>query len=443
MLLAASYIFYASWDYRFVSLIFISTTVDFLVGKMLYTTLDQKRRRLILIWSVVFNLGFLGFFKYYGFFAESLQVLLSIMGVSIHLTTLNIVLPVGISFYTFQSMSYTIDIYRNELKPTKSYLDFALSVAFFPHMVAGPIQRAQSLIDQVSHPRLVTRDNFTEGFYLIIWGLFKKMVVADNMARIADPIFTQSGAYTSAQVVIGSMAFAFQIYGDFSGYTDIARGVARLMGFNLMLNFNLPYFATNPQDFWRRWHISLSTWLRDYLYISLGGSRQGEARTYVNLMLTMVLGGLWHGASGTFVIWGFYHGTLLCLHRLFRPLLARITPHNAIGQVIWRWTCIGFMFGLTLYGWLIFRAKDFHQLAEMTTALFSGGFLVGLVSGLGKILFYIVILLLVQFMQFQKNNLNLVRESPVLVQAVFYLICFYLILILGAFDAQSFIYFQF
>ena len=443
MLLATSYFFYACWDYRFVSLILVSTTVDFFVGKLLYETEDQRKRKAILFWSVLFNLGFLGFFKYYGFFAENLGALLRTFGLSVSSTTLHIVLPVGISFYTFQSMSYTLDIYRRELKPTSSFLDFALSVAFFPHMVAGPIQRAESLIQQVSMPRKVTRDNFTEGFYLILWGLFKKMVVADNMARIVEPIFSQTSGFTTGQVIIGALAFAFQIYGDFSGYSDIARGAARVMGFNLMLNFNLPYFATNPQDFWRRWHISLSTWLRDYLYISLGGNRKGEVRTYVNLMLTMVLGGLWHGASWTFVIWGLYHGALLCIHRAIQKPLATVNPSTLAGQFLWRWSRIGFMFSLTLYGWLIFRANSFDQLAAMTRALFAVSLNPGLVSALAKILFYTGLLLLVQLAQFRKDNLNLLRESPVLVQAGFYFACFYLILILGAFDAQSFIYFQF
>jgi alginate O-acetyltransferase complex protein AlgI len=444
MLLVASYFFYACWDYRFLTLIFISTTVDFFVGKWIYETPDRRRKKHILFWSILFNLGFLGFFKYYGFFAESLRGLLGAFGLHVGITTLHIVLPVGISFYTFQSMSYTFDIYRDELKPTNNYFDFALCVAFFPHMVAGPIQRAQSLIDQVTTPRTISKDNFTEGFYLIIWGLFKKMVVADNMSLIVEPIFAQSSGFTTGQVFIGALGFAFQIYGDFSGYSDIARGTARLLGFNLMVNFNLPYFATSPQDFWRRWHISLSTWLRDYLYVSLGGNRKGEARTYFNLMITMVLGGLWHGASWTFVIWGAYHGALLCAHRALQRFLPKISESEyPVGAIIWKWARITFMFGLTLYGWLIFRATSFAQLAEMTRALFAFHIERSTVSLCAKILFYCSALLLVQFWQFRRNNLNTVRESPVLIQTAFYLACFYLVLIFGVFDAQSFIYFQF
>jgi alginate O-acetyltransferase complex protein AlgI len=444
MLLVASYLFYAAWDWRFVSLILISTTVDFYVGKLLYETSDVRKRKFILIWSIIFNLGFLGFFKYYDFFATSLQGLFAVFGWHISPTILHIVLPVGISFYTFQSMSYTLDIYRNELKPSKSFLNFALSVAFFPHMVAGPIQRAQSLIDQVAHPRTVTRSTFAEGFYLIMWGLFKKVVIADNMAKIVNPIFAQNEHFTATQVIVGAVAFAFQIYGDFSGYSDMARGPALLMGFRLMVNFNLPYFASNPQDFWRRWHISLSTWLRDYLYISLGGNRISEARTYFNLFITMLIGGLWHGASWTFVIWGAYHGVLLMGHRAVQSFIPEAPlGESAAGQFVWKWGRIAFMFCLTLLGWLIFRAASFSQLYHMLQALAAINITPALAGGFAKILFYCAILLLVQLYQFKKNDLDAIRRSPVLLQSGFYLVCFYLILIIGAFDAQSFIYFQF
>ncbi len=442
MLLAASYFFYACWDWRFVSLILISTVVDFYVGAWLEKTAAPRKRKQILFWSIIFNLGFLGFFKYFNFFASSLQVFLHSIGFEVHPTTLHIILPVGISFYTFQSMSYTMDVYRREVKPTESLEDFALSVAFFPHMVAGPIQRARSLIDQVEQPRQVTRDGIAEGCYLILWGLFKKMVIADNLSLTVDRIFS-AGTYQTTDVILGAFAFALQIYGDFSGYTDIARGAARLMGFNLMLNFNLPYFAQNPQDFWRRWHISLSTWLRDYLYFSLGGNRHGEARTYMNLMLTMVLGGLWHGASWTFVIWGFYHGSLLCLHRLATKYLPLPVPKTLWGQRAWQWFSIALMFVFTLYGWLIFRATDFPQLWAMTKALFSFQLNADLVRGVAKLLFYCWPLLLVQLYQYRTGDLMVMRRAPLLLQVVFYLVCFYSIVILGVFDAQSFIYFQF
>ena len=437
MLLGGSYLFYACWDWRFVSLILISTAVDYYVGVLLHRCADDRKRKSILWWSVLFNLGFLGFFKYYNFFAGSLQTLLAGMGVDVHLNTLNVVLPVGISFYTFQSMSYTMDIYRKEVEPAQRFSDFALSVAFFPHMVAGPIQRARSLIDQVEQPRRVTREDFADGGHLVLWGLFKKMVIADTLSQDVDRAFAAT-SYDGTGVVLAALGFALQIYCDFSGYTDIARGVSRMLGFNLMLNFNLPYFAKNPQDFWRRWHISLSTWLRDYLYLSLGGNRKGEVRTYLNLMLTMVLGGLWHGASWTFVIWGFYHGALLAIHRL----ATRSSPKVESGWLV-SGLSMAAMFAFTLYGWLIFRATSAAQLWEMTTAL--GSFRPGgdLLRGIVKMAFYCWPLVLIQVVQYRTGDLMAVRKWPVALQALFYLVCFYYIVIFGVFDAQSFIYFQF
>jgi alginate O-acetyltransferase complex protein AlgI len=444
-LLAASYVFYGRWDYRFLALIFTSTTVDFFVGRLLYETTHPGRKKLILFWSILFNLGFLGFFKYFNFFATNVEALLAGLGLSPGITTLKIILPVGISFYTFQSMSYTLDIYRGLMAPTRRFSDFALNVAFFPHMVAGPIQRANSLLEQIGRPRQMTRETCSEGLYLVLWGLFKKMVIADNLALMVKPIFALSAHPTASQVVDGTLAFAFQIYGDFSGYSDIARGTALLLGFRLMVNFNLPYLAVNPQDFWRRWHISLSTWLRDYLYISLGGSRRGEGRTYANLMLTMALGGLWHGANWTYVIWGVYHGLLLCLHRLLNrffpgdPAFAR----SPWGRRTWDGLRIGFMFLLTAYGWLIFRARNFANLCHLHRALGS----LTLAPGCGwltlKILLYCSPLLLMQFFQHRKGNLDVLRQSPLPVQVAFYLAGFYLIVLIGQYNAQSFIYFQF
>lgn len=438
LLLVASYFFYACWDWRFLSLIFISTAVDFYVGAALERCTDDRRRKTILSWSIIFNLGFLGIFKYFNFFSAGLSTLLHSIGFEAHTATLAVAIPVGISFYTFQSMSYAIDIYRRDIRPTKSFWDFALSVAFFPHMVAGPIQRARSLIDQVERPRTVTRTDIADGLHLIIWGLFKKMVIADNLAITVEKAFG-AAPYDPTGVAIGTLAFALQIYGDFSGYTDIARGAARLLGFDLMLNFNLPYFALNPQDFWRRWHISLSTWLRDYLYFSLGGSRGAEWKTYRNLMLTMVLGGLWHGASWTFVIWGFYHGGLLCLHRL----ASRFLPLPKSENLLWRSTSVATMFVFTLYGWMIFRATDATQLWEMTASLTNLRPNAGIIRGIAKLLFYCWPLALVQFIQYRTGDLMFIRKTPVLVQALFYLIIYYYIAILGVFDAQSFIYFQF
>src|SRR3972149_1993846 len=315
LLLVASYIFYASWDWRFLSLLLLSTTVDFFIAKAIGSTDDltpagKARRKTLLACSILFNLGVLGFFKYFNFFSESFIGLLNLFSMKADLITLNIVLPLGISFYTFQEMGYTIDVYRKHMKPTHNPFNFALFVAFFPHLVAGPIQRAESLLLQLERPRRITIEQVNTGLFLILWGLFKKVVIADNVREVANLIFNNYTNYSGLDIVIGGLAFAVQIYGDFSGYSDIARGIARLMGFELMVNFRLPYFALNPTDFWQRWHISLSTWLRDYLYIPLGGNRKSNLITCRNLFLTMLLGGLWHGASWNFVIWGAYHGLI-------------------------------------------------------------------------------------------------------------------------------------
>ena len=312
ILLIASYVFYGFWDWRFLALLFVSTVVDYNLALLIEKSESPGERKALLAASICVNLGILGFFKYFGFFAESFASLLNSFGFQSSTPFFNIVLPVGISFYTFQTMSYTIDVYRRKLPATRNFFDFALFVSFFPQLVAGPIERATKLLPQVLQPRKFSQSNFVEGFYLIILGLFKKVVIADNMAPIVNYIFSRDvSTLSGAEVLVGVYAFAFQIYGDFAGYTDIARGVAKWLGFDLMLNFRMPYFATSPSDFWQRWHISLSSWLRDYLYIPLGGNRQGTLLTYRNLMLTMVLGGLWHGAAWTFVAWGFFHGLIL------------------------------------------------------------------------------------------------------------------------------------
>jgi D-alanyl-lipoteichoic acid acyltransferase DltB (MBOAT superfamily) len=294
-LLAASYFFYATWDWRFLSLILTSTTLDFFVARAIAgSSVDRVRRRYLLL-SLCVNLGILGVFKYYGFFSTELTRMLAAVGIPASIPLVHLILPVGISFYTFQALSYTIDVYRGQMQPTNRFVDFALYISFFPQLVAGPIERSSHLLPQVMHPRTITRGDFSDGVHLVLLGLFKKVVIADNMAPIVNSIFSRDVAQLSgAECLMGVYAFAFQIYGDFSGYSSIAKGVAKWLGFDLMTNFSAPYLATSPQDFWRRWHISLSTWLRDYLYIPLGGNRGGRLFTYRNLLLTMLLGGLWH-----------------------------------------------------------------------------------------------------------------------------------------------------
>ncbi len=268
--------------------------------------------------SVLLNLGILGFFKYFNFFAGSFEALAEQFGWSPGFVTLYIVLPVGISFYTFQTMSYTLDIYKGILKPTRRFSDLVAYVSFFPQLVAGPIERARHLLPQFGQKRFVTLEDVTSGMGLFAWGLYKKIVIADNLAPIADQVFRNPDAAARGEVIVGVLAFAFQIYCDFSGYSDMARGSARLLGFDVMVNFRFPYISRTPSEFWQRWHISLSSWLRDYLYIPLGGNRISEAVTYRNLIVTMSLGGLWHGASWTFVIWGLFHGAVLIIYRVMR-----------------------------------------------------------------------------------------------------------------------------
>ena len=375
MLLVASYIFYGAWDWRFLSLIMLSTIIDYFVGLSLAKeTADTKRRRLLLV-SLAVNLGMLGIFKYFGFFIDSFQSLLAIAGFEADPLILKIALPVGISFYTFQTLSYTIDIYRKDLEPTRDFLDFALFVAFFPQLVAGPIERAKNLLPNISQPRVLSWDNVHRGAVLCLIGLIKKIVIADGVAPSVNAVYASPDP-SGLAIVLATWLFAIQIYCDFSGYTDIARGVAKMLGFRLMRNFAQPYFAADPQEFWRRWHISLSTWLRDYLYISLGGNRGGRWKTYRNLMATMTLGGLWHGAAWNFVLWGIYQGALLSIHRALTGRHNRSGEGAKRGILAWfrRVFAIAIFFQVVCYGWLLFRANSFDQVTDFT------GRLLGIVS---------------------------------------------------------------
>ncbi|MGI9627797.1 MAG: MBOAT family O-acyltransferase, partial [Longimicrobiales bacterium] len=366
-LLAASYLFYGWWDWRFLGLIALSTVVDFYVGQRVHDTREErpdKAKRWVAL-SVATNLGILASFKYFNFFTESAGALLSAIGFGVEPVLLSIILPVGISFYTFQTISYSVDIYRGELEPVRSIFDFALFVSFFPQLVAGPIERAKVLVPQILSERKASSVQFQDGLNLIFWGLFKKVYVADNLAPIVDSLFAASDP-TGWQVLMAAYGFAFQIYCDFSGYSSIARGSAKLLGVELMVNFAYPYTARNPSDFWRKWHISLSTWLRDYLYIPLGGSRGGSFATYRNLALTMLLGGLWHGATWLFVIWGAYQGAFLIAHRLMAPALGRVPlfnqPRFSTAADAVR---IFITFQFVCAGWLIFRGESLGQIGNM------------------------------------------------------------------------------
>ncbi len=368
MLLIASCIFYGCWDWRYLILLLFSTSIDFIVGQKLHDAHSPVVKKKLLLFSCVVNLSILGFFKYFNFFIDSASYMLSVLHLGKLGAHVTVLLPVGISFYTFHAMSYTIDIYRDKLNPIRNFADYMLFVLYFPQLVAGPIARASLLIPQVANPRKIKRSQIAEGIWLIFWGYIKKCLIADNLAPVANLVFEAKHIPNGVQCLLAIYAFAIQIYCDFSGYTDIARGLGKVMGFELSLNFNLPYIACNPPEFWQRWHISLSSWLRDYLYIPLGGNRKGTFMTYRNLVLTMVIGGLWHGAAWHFVLWGAYHGLILVLHRLiFGKKADKGVPASALNKNLSR-IC---MFHLTCFGWLLFRVRDVSQLTESLHSLTS------------------------------------------------------------------------
>ncbi len=372
-LLLASYVFYGWWDYRFLALLGFSTVLDYYLGNWIAAAPNKARKLTCITVSCVANLGFLGFFKYFNFFVDSAARVLEAVGIEAHMPTLRIILPAGISFYTFQSMCYTIDIYRGQLKPARTLLDFALYVAFFPQLVAGPIERATTLLPQVEAPRTVNNDQWRTGWSLILIGICRKVAIADSAALIVNEIFPKAESEGSFQLLIALYLFSIQIYADFAGYSDVARGSARLMGFELMRNFEHPYFSTSITEFWRRWHISLSTWLRDYLYVPLGGNRHGHFMTYRNLFLTMLLGGLWHGASWNFVIWGGLHGVYLAIHKLMlgdrRP--AADNRIRTIGGVIRNIVPWFITLNLVALSWIFFRAETFDGAWQYLSGIFA------------------------------------------------------------------------
>lgn len=369
-LLAASYLFYSWWDWRFLSLIMASTCLDYVVGRAIFSSsLNGEATKVLtrknwLTASIVGNLGILFVFKYFDFFLGSLRDALESLGFETSIYQLGIVLPVGISFYTFQTLSYTLDIYRGEVEPADNFWDFALFVSFFPQLVAGPIERAKRLLPQFLNDRQLRLTDFLFGLHLIVWGLFMKLFVADSLAPIVDKIYAQTKP-TGSATALATLAFAFQIYSDFAGYSLVARGAAKCLGIELMRNFDHPYFALSLREFWRRWHISLSSWFRDYLYIPLGGARRGRLRTYVNLFLTMLICGIWHGAAWTFILWGAYHGMLLALNRFFHERRAS-KPSVAAWLAGPKWLLT---FGLVCLGWVIFRSQSLNHLGTRLMSL--------------------------------------------------------------------------
>lgn len=371
-LLAASYLFYGWWDYRFLLLMICSTTIDFFIARAIGRSEKPSVRRGLLITSLIINFAILGVFKYFNFFVDSSSHVFSAIGLNISRHFLRILLPPGISFYTFQEVAYIVDVYKRKLPASESFIEYALFISLFPHLIAGPIQRPSHLLPQVQNKRTFKEAAFFDGLMLILFGLFRKCVIADNCALLANAIFSgKLGAPNLPVLALGTYAFAWQIYGDFSGYSDIARGSAQLLGFHFMVNFRQPYLATSLQDFWRRWHISLSTWLRDYLYIPLGGSAEGEYKTYRNLFLTMLLGGLWHGANWTFVVWGWLHGVGLATERYLRDLWTdneffKKLPGLGASNV---WMRRILYFHLVCLAWIFFRADSVGAAASLLRGL--------------------------------------------------------------------------
>ena len=360
LIVVASYVFYGWWDWRFLSLILISTIVDYTVGLKLKSENNKTKRKALLWTSILVNLGFLGYFKYYNFFIDNFVAAFSFFGSEIKPNSLNIILPVGISFYTFQTLSYTIDVYKRKLEPTKNFIAFSAFVSFFPQLVAGPIERAKNLLPQFYQKRSFDYPKAVDGMRQILWGLFKKIVIADNCAEVVNLIFNNSTDYSGATLALGAIFFAFQIYGDFSGYSDIAIGTSRLFGFNLMRNFAFPYFSRDIAEFWRRWHISLSTWFRDYLYIPLGGSRGGNWMKIRNIFIIFLVSGFWHGANWTFIVWGainaIYFLPLILTHnnRNHIEIVAKGKSLPDIKEVLFILTTFGF----TVFAWIFFRAEN-------------------------------------------------------------------------------------
>jgi D-alanyl-lipoteichoic acid acyltransferase DltB (MBOAT superfamily) len=364
-LLIASYVFYGYWDWRFCALLILSTIIDFYIGLKIHNARTAQLSKRYFLVSLITNLGILGVFKYFNFFIESFQALSEKFGWQLDMLHLNVILPVGISFYTFQTLSYSIDVYRKKLKPADNIIDFALFVSIFPQLVAGPIERASDLLPQLTVKLKPSIEQIKQGVVLIVMGLFRKVIIGDSAGRYVDNIFSNMAHYSSYELIFGLVMFSIQIYADFSGYSHIARGTAKMLGVELMKNFEQPYLSQNITEFWRRWHISLSTWLKDYLYIALGGNRKGTISTYVNIIITMLLGGLWHGASWNFVIWGGLHGIYLSAHKMMlkgEKIPERITKLN-LSTVL----KVFLTYCLVLFTWLFFRSTSW----DMTTLYFS------------------------------------------------------------------------
>jgi len=446
-----SFVFYAFWDWRFLGLLVFSSIVDFLISFKLDKEQNNLKRKVLLWSSILINLGFLGFFKYFNFFIDNFIDAFSLFGVHFRKTSLEIVLPVGISFYTFQTLSYTIDVYKRKLQPTRDIVSFFAFVSFFPQLVAGPIERASNLLPQFFVKRKFDYVSAVDGMRQILWGLFKKIVIADNCAHYVEIIFGNSDTYSGLILVLGAIFFAFQIYGDFSGYSDIAIGLSRLLGFNLMRNFNFPYFSRDIAEFWRRWHISLSTWFRDYLYLPLGGSEVGTFKKIKNTFIIFIVSGFWHGANWTFIFWGLLNAIF------FLPLLLSNSNRKhlnvvASGKLLPSLKEIFQMattFILTIFAWIFFRSENIGHAGQYITRIFKspGSFFnFGIYQNYSNMIILILIFVIIEWIgregQYAISQIDRVLNK--FWRWSFYLIVIFSIYLFGYFsDKVEFIYFQF
>ena len=451
LIVVASYVFYGWWDWRFLSLIVFSTLIDYSVGLKLKDEVNQFRRKVLLWVSIIVNLGFLGVFKYYNFFLDSLYEVAPGLQTVLGFNTLDIILPVGISFYTFQTLSYTIDVYKKKLEPTKSLIDFAAFVAFFPQLVAGPIERATNLLPQFYKKRTFDYASAVDGMRQILWGFFKKVVIADNCAVYANEIFNNSGDYSGSTLFMGALFFTFQIYGDFSGYSDIAIGTSRLFGFNLKQNFAFPYFSRDIAEFWRRWHISLSTWFRDYLYIPLGGSRGGTWMKVRNTFIIFLVSGFWHGANWTFIVWGALNAIY------FLPLLLTKKNRNHLDVVaqgrylptLKDGLKIFITFGLTVIAWIFFRAESVSHAFEYISGMVQhpGSYLLlsnytANASTLNLVFLFLIVEWSGRKQQFALEGLDILKK-PILKWSIYLILVFIILFQFSTSSPQEFIYFAF
>ena len=460
LLLVSSYIFYGWWDWRFLSLVFISSLVDYLLGLNIDKTEDKLKRRILLYTSLFVNLGFLGFFKYYNFFVDSFIDSFSMLGMSFQARTLNIVLPVGISFYTFQTLSYTLDIYKHRLKPTKDIVAFFSFVSFFPQLVAGPIERASNLLPQFTKKRNFDLYAAKDGMRQILWGLFKKIVIADNAATFVNEIFDKSDAMPGSTLFIGAIFFAFQIYGDFSGYSDIAIGTSRLFGFNLMRNFAYPYFSKDMAEFWRTWHISLSTWLRDYLFLPIAYWTMDRIKNpkwlyikaevwgyVIGISFTWFLGGLWHGAKWTFVLWGCLHGLYLVISHITKKIRKKTLKKLKIKKknpVLVFVQSVG-TFLLVTIAWVFFRAESLSQAFSIFGKILSDSILETPDLRPKAFLSMVLIgfLIIFEYIQRKKQHALEIEKWHLIFRWSFYFLILFVGIFFGNFNKVEFIYFQF